>query len=249
METESLAIAPLVEGAASPEPAVDRLQSFIEAGGPVVLILIALSVIALALIILKLWQFRAARLGDRRTAAEVLGLYRAGKPRDALALAARSRNPVVEVVASAIRGRLRPDLPEPTVREEVTRLGLDRLEALRAHLRPLEIIASIAPLLGLFGTVLGMINAFHALEAAGSQVDPATLSGGIWEALLTTAVGLAVAMPVFILHNWLERIVDRTSHEMEDLATRVFTADLSAAIEEAPHHAAERARAAFAAGE
>jgi biopolymer transport protein ExbB len=206
-------------------------------------------VIALALIILKLWQFRAARLGDRRTAAEMLGLYRAGKPRDALTLAARSRNPVVEVVASAIRGRLRPDLAEPTVREEVMRLGLDRLEALRAHLRPLEIIASLSPLLGLFGTVLGMIDAFHALEAAGSQVDPATLSGGIWEALLTTAVGLVVAMPVFVAHNWLERIVERTSHEMEDLATRAFTVDLSAGIEEASRHAAQPARAALAAGE
>ena len=66
--------------------------------------------------------------------------------------------------------------------------------------------------------------------------------------VMFTAV-LAVAMPVFVVHNWLERVVDRTGHEMEDLATRVFTVDLAVGIEEAPHHAAQRARAALAAGE
>jgi biopolymer transport protein ExbB len=248
METESATTMALTEGALSPEPGLARLQGFVDAGGPVVLILIALSVVALALIILKLWQFQSARLGDRRHALEALRLYREGRATDALALAARTRNPAAEVVAAAIRGRMRPDLSEAKVREEVTRLGLERLEHLRSHLRPLEIIAAIAPLLGLFGTVLGMIDAFHALEAAGSQVNPATLSGGIWEALLTTAVGLAVAMPVYIAHNWLERTVDRAAHQMEDLATRVFTADLSAPMQEAPRHAGESARPAFAAG-
>jgi biopolymer transport protein ExbB len=56
-------------------------------------------------------------------------------------------------------------------------------------------------LLGLFGTVLGMVEAFRQLELAGSQVDPAVLSGGIWQALLTTAVGLAVAIPAVLAHN------------------------------------------------
>nr|WP_281413132.1 MotA/TolQ/ExbB proton channel family protein [Marivibrio halodurans] len=121
-------------------------------------------------------------------------------------------------------------LPEAMVREEVMRYGASALEALRAWFRPLEVIASLAPLLGLFGTVLGMISAFQQLEAAGNQVNPAILSGGIWEALLTTAAGLAVAIPTVVLLNWLERRVDRLAHEMDDLVTRVFTEDLTDSI-------------------
>lgn len=67
---------------------------------------------------------------------------------------------------------------------------------------------SFAPLLGLFGTVLGMISAFQALQEAGSQVDPSILAGGIWVALLTTAVGLAVAMPTSVVLSWLEARMD-----------------------------------------
>jgi len=113
------------------------------------------------------------------------------------------------------------------VREEVARYGGDALYSLRSLFRPLEVIGSLAPLLGLFGTVLGMIEAFRQLEGAGAQVDPAILSGGIWVALLTTAVGLAVAMPAVALLNWLERRVDGLAHEMNMVVTQVFTEDLS----------------------
>ena len=85
-------------------------------------------------------------------------------------------------------------------------------------------IATLSPLLGLFGTVIGMIDAFQQLESAGSAVDPSILSGGIWVALLTTAAGLAVAIPSIILLNYLEGIAEKYKAEMEDSITRVFTA-------------------------
>ena len=69
-----------------------------------------------------------------------------------------------------------------------------------------------------------MIDAFQQLEAAGSSVDPAILSGGIWVALLTTAAGLAVAIPTIILLNYLEGVAEKYKSEMEDSITRVFTA-------------------------
>src|SRR5690606_18473650 len=168
----------------------------------------------------------------------------------ALALASRSPNPVARVLVRAINGRSRRDLSEALVREEVVRYGGDLLEALRGWFRPLEVIASLAPLLGLFGPVLGMMSAFPQLEQAGSQVNPATLSGGIWEALLTTAVGLAVAMPVIVLLNWLGRRVDCLAHEMDSLVTQVFTEDLSYVLraEENSHGPAEPRPAALAAG-
>ena len=83
-----------------------------------------------------------------------------------------------------------------------------RFARLERGLGTLENIAQLAPLLGLFGTVLGMIEAFQALQSAGSQVDPSILAGGIWVALMTTAAGLAVAMPTSIIHSWLEARMD-----------------------------------------
>ena len=134
------------------------------------------------------------------------------------------------------------------MREEVARHVGVVLESLRTGFRPLEVISSLAPLLGLFGTVLGMIEAFRRLEEAGNQVNPAILSGGIWEALLTTAVGLAVAIPVVVLLNWLERRVDRVTHEMDNIVARVFTVDLSENQETVKCHASTRFRDISAVG-
>ena len=128
-----------------------------------------------------------------------------------------------------------------------------RLEVLRLHLRVLDVIAALSPLLGLFGTVLGMIEAFREMAAAGNQVDPAVLSGGIWEALLTTAVGLAVAIPVVVALNWLERRVDRLAQRMDSVVTRLFTEDLSrdadAPSQEAADHDPTRLHPRAKAGE
>ena len=114
-------------------------------------------------------------------------------------------------------------LSEETVKEEVVRVASLQLDSLRSGLRTLALIASLSPLIGLLGTVIGMIEAFQALEAAGSRVDPAILSGGIWVALLTTAAGLVVAIPAAVAHNWFEGAVYRCRRAMEDAATQVFT--------------------------
>jgi len=197
-------------------------------GGPVVMLLLGLSVVALTLVLVKLYQFQRARLWRREPARQALALWQQGEVDEALAVADASANPSAQALARAIRG-VRRGLPEAIVREEVLRYGSDALFQLRRGFRPLEVIGSLAPLLGLLGTVLGMIEAFRQLEAAGNKVNPAILSGGIWEALLTTAVGLCVAIPVVAVLNWLERVVDQLAHEMDDLVTQVFTEDLSAA--------------------
>ena len=192
-------------------------------GGPVVLILLAMSVFALAIVFLKVYQFRTLRIGDTGAVREALAHWRSGSGNAALRALDGVRNPIGEVLDFAIRCRMRGDLAEWAVREEAARMGDDVLENLRIYLRPLETIAQLAPLLGLFGTVLGMIEAFRQLEQAGSRVDPAILSGGIWEALLTTAVGIAVAIPTVAAFGWFDRAVDRFGHEMENAVTQVFT--------------------------
>lgn len=231
------ATAALLAPTSSNASAVEDLRVFLNTGGPVVMVLLALSVLALTLVLAKLIQFRRCRIGDRASARQALSLWRAGRTDPALALASASPNPASQALARALRGH-RHKVPEAIVREEVLRYGNSALFELRRGLRPLEVIGSLAPLLGLLGTVLGMIEAFRQLEAAGNQVNPAILSGGIWEALLTTAVGLTVAIPVVALLNWLERRIDHLAQEMDDVVTQAFTVDLGAAISAAEPAAA-----------
>ncbi|MBK5937469.1 MAG: MotA/TolQ/ExbB proton channel family protein [Halorhodospira halophila] len=202
---------------------IERLMALLDDGGPVLTLLAILSVFTLALILIKLWQFTAARLYDRRTLNEALAAWRAGQTQEALQRLEASKHLGAEPLAVAMRGRLESPDDQERIREEVTRLASGRLEQLRAYLRGLEAIGVLSPLLGLLGTVLGMIEAFRQLEAAGSQVDPSMLSGGIWEALLTTAAGLALAIPAVAALTWLERIVERFRHRVEDSVTQVFT--------------------------
>lgn len=206
---------------------LDRLNDKLLVGGPVVILLALMSIIAITIIVAKLMQFRGVGISDYRAAREALSLYKRGNEPAALAATRRSRSPVARVVRRTLELKRRRDLPESLLREEVMQYGADTLEELRSHLRTLEVIASLAPLLGLFGTVLGMIEAFRALEAAGNQVNPALLSGGIWQALLTTAVGLGVAMPVMVALNWFERLVDRQAQEMDSVVTRILILDPS----------------------
>ncbi len=191
--------------------ALARSNELIAAGGPVVVLLLALSVLAMAIVMAKLWQLAAAGLGQRRALAALGEHCRRGDAARALRDARSLRGPAGAILANLIEG-LQAGREESRLRESGTAMVADLGEGLRSWMRPLEVIAALAPLIGLFGTVLGMIEAFAQLEAAGSQVNPAILSGGIWVALLTTAVGLAVAIPTVAAFNWLERRIERFEH-------------------------------------
>lgn len=198
-------------------------QGLMSDGGPVVAILLAMSVLGLAIVLMKLGQF--LRLGLQRTGfiGKALTAWREGDVEGALDAVDGQPNPIADVMRVAMDG-IRRQEPEYQVREEALRVGVACVERLRSNLRLLEIIATLSPLLGLLGTVLGMIEAFQQLETASAgQVDPAVLSGGIWEALLTTAVGLAVAIPATAVLSLFERAVERFKHRLEDALTRVFT--------------------------
>jgi biopolymer transport protein ExbB len=202
--------------------AYGAIHSLFEAGGAVILLLLLFSIVVVAVVLMKLAQFAAVRLWSSRAVDAAIALHVAGRAREALALLARSRHPAALPVAVAIEG-VDGGAGEALVRVEAGRLAAAALQALRSRLRILEVIGAVAPLVGLLGTVLGLISAFQALETAGAQVSPATLSGGIWEALVTTACGLAVAIPAVMLGSWLEGFVDRAHHATEDALTRVFT--------------------------
>lgn len=207
-------------------PELSSAHGLIEDGGSVVVMLLAMSTLVIALTLLKLWQFQRLRIFKKQTTKLALQYYRSGDARGALAILGKCPNPNSQLLKLGIQARTN-NLDEQAVKEELACYGQETLAHLRGKLRILEVIAAIAPLLGLFGTVLGMIEAFQQLQSAGNQVNPAMLSGGIWVALLTTACGLAVAMPTVIVVNWLERQLEHLANDMSLTANRLFTPDLS----------------------
>lgn len=179
------------------ETLMARLTDLIDLGGPVIALLLALSVAVLALILFKLWQFRALGVGRHAAIDRALTEWDAGRADRADEALRASRNHLAPVLEEALMG-------DPDLKSRLTAMAENRLARIERGFRLLDSIAQIAPLLGLFGTVLGMIDAFRALQAAGDAVDPSVLAGGIWVALLTTAAGLAVAMPTTLALSWFE---------------------------------------------
>ena len=174
----------------------EAIQRAADLGGPVVLILGAVSLVTLAVVIYKLWQFAASGVGRHAALRQAVEAWDAGDRAGARAALDRSRSylrPVIDMAMSGQRDAQRLEAEAET-----------RFARLEKGFRLLDSVAQLAPLLGLFGTVLGMISAFQALQDAGSQVDPSILAGGIWVALLTTAVGLVVAMPTAVILSWFE---------------------------------------------
>ena len=210
-------------GKTAPESA-GAIQQLFDLGGPIVMILMVLSVVALAIVLVKLFQFFRGRLLRHAFIRRALLAWSSGKPDTALDILAKARNPIARVLQTAMSHMLYAGGSEALAREESSRIATDELKALNSYLRGLELIASLAPLIGLLGTVVGMIIAFQDLQATGSRADPGILAGGIWQALLTTAVGLSIAVVVSGILSVLESAVDRTHHAMEDALTRVFTA-------------------------
>lgn len=226
LPAEPVPLSPPAEGFAGWLPdrlSFDEILFFLEVGGPVVALLLLMSLLATTLVVAKLLQFRAHDLGATAPVLEAAARLRRGERKAAMTVIERSRHPVAAMVRlAAATGDAGPDW----LRTELTRVGRNQLAALRSHVRGLEIIAALAPLLGLFGTVLGMIGAFSAMEAAGGAVDPTVLSGGIWQALMTTAVGLAVAMPTVAAVALLERRVERVAELMDDVTAQLLTPPL-----------------------
>lgn len=198
-------------------PAVELLDK----GGIAIWAIAALSVLTVAIILWKIWRFAAYGIWRRGKAAEAVALWQDHRDHEALALARSGKGLRARVAATAMQCQAEA-WREQDAREETIRVAKGVLAEARSGLRVLELIATIAPLLGLFGTVLGMIAAFQTLQATGAQADPSALAGGIWEALLTTAAGMAVAIPASAALTWFESVTDRLRLDMEDIATRVF---------------------------
>ena len=198
-------------------------------GGAVVGVLLVLSIVALAVILIKIAQFyKAGIYASQRNRAQlldpVLQLIRNGKYAESQGLLEKQRGPLARMLEGGLLASWQNHRRANEVEEEIGRIGGNQLVAMQSYFRWLEVIGNIAPLLGLLGTVMGMITAFQQLELAGSKVNPSILAGGIWEALLTTQVGLMVAIPVVTVLNLLESRLDQYRQIMRDVSARLMSA-------------------------
>lgn len=199
------------------------------AGGWVGWILIAMSVVVGTVIAVKLLQFHALRLRGGFAPEQALSAIERHQGAELHAEIRRQPHPRAVVLDHYLNLVQQQRLPQAALLDELQRVAMRQLDAMGNHLRIVDVSAMLAPLLGLFGTVLGMIDAFQAMESAGSQVSPQLLSGGIWTALLTTAIGLAVAMPATIALNALERKIEICARQLQDDIARLATFMSSAA--------------------
>jgi len=209
----------------------DHAEPLLSNGGPVMWLLVALAVIAALIVFAKWIQF--AYLGINRSdfIHSAIGHWRKGNYMPAInTLGNHQKRPASQVVEAAMSGLI-DQRSTDTVKDEVTRVAKLQVARLRSWLTPLELIAKISPLVGLLGTILGVMAAFRQLEQAGGQASLSLLSGGIWQALLTTALGLMIAIPTFVIHQWFERRIERSANLMQDSATQVLTSGPTTAID------------------
>ncbi len=195
----------------------------LERGGPALWAIGALSVVGLAVILWKVWRLLRTGAWRGAKARRAVRLFLEDRPAEALAAARTGRGLRARLVAATLAALLERGYDAALAREEASRVAKGLLAEARSGLRALETIVTVAPLLGLFGTVLGMIEAFRALQATGARADPSTLAGGIWEALLTTAAGMAVAIPAALALAWFEAVIAGLRRDMEDMASRLLT--------------------------
>lgn len=188
------------------------MLELIALGGPVMVALIISSVLALAISLERIWYFYRTRVDSDDLMEEIKLALQQGKVLEAVQIAKRTPGQVAAVIAAGIAYH---DRSREEVKERLEEVGREELFNMERRLVTLETITTVAPLLGLLGTVTGIIRTFQVLGASGGFVQsPAEISAGIAEALLTTAAGLVVAIPTLAVHNWIVNTIDRRVADM-----------------------------------
>jgi len=187
------------------------MWEIVRAGGPFMWPLILCSVIAVAIIAERLWKLQERRVMPPELSRKVWTLIESGQVNDRVIAALEQNSVLGRLLAVGLSNRHRG---RQVLMERLEDAGRHAIHDLERFLNTLGTIAGVSPLLGLLGTVTGIIKAFEAL-AAGGIGDPRALSGGISEALITTAAGLCVAIPALIAFRYLRGRVDALVVQME----------------------------------
>lgn len=205
---------------------------FMRKGGPVMWVIFLCSVVALAVVIERLLQLNRARIDTRKFMNDISSLLKRNRIMEAIEMCNKTPGPISQVMKAGI---LKHDRSRPEIREAIEDAALGEIPALEKNLTVLATIAHITPLLGLLGTVMGMLQCFQTIEqksTALQPVNPKDLAGGVWVALLTTVFGLCVAIPTYVAYNYLVTKVNGFVLDMEKNATDLVNLLLSRREEE-----------------
>ncbi len=204
------------------------LPKLLSSGGPVIWVILFTSAVAVAVFVERVLHYHRARINSTEFLNGVRNVLKRGNVVEALSICDATPGPVARLVKTAILNR---DHGRERVRESLDDAGLAEVPRLEEKLNLLATIAQIAPLLGLLGTVLGFINMFTKMTAAGLHANVGELSEGIWQALICTAAGLAVAIPSYAGYNYLVSRVNDIVLDMEKAATEIINI-----VDESPEH-------------
>jgi biopolymer transport protein ExbB len=199
------------------------LTELLEKGGIVMPIILTLSVYVVAVIIYKIYQFCSTGVFANAFIDKILEAIDSKKISEAMNIANEHKGPIARVIEVTINTIGNRGISEEKRVRLIESAGIREIRIYENHMRGLEMVANISPLLGLLGTVTGMVKVFAGISQTGSGVDPALLAGGIWEALLTTVVGLAVAIPALAAHYILESRIDTIRAELKEAVMSVIT--------------------------
>lgn len=194
------------------------MWELVTAGGWLMVPILLCSALALAIVLERLWALRAGAVNPPRLTRQVPELAAAPSLDERALAALRADSPLGRILAVGLASRSES---RAVIRERIEEAGRHVVHELERYLNTLGTIAAVTPLLGLLGTVIGMIKVFAAITATGVG-DARALAGGISEALLTTAAGLCVAIPALILYRYLRGRVEELVVGMEAEAIRLM---------------------------
>ena len=195
------------------------MWEFMQKGGPIMWPILLCSVLAFAIVIERLLRLRQEQIDTKSFMEQIAKSLKRNKVMEALDLCDRTGGPIAAILKAGI---LKHDRTRNEIREAIEDASIHEVPRLERNLPVLATIAHVAPLLGLLGTVTGLVEAFQVIESkatALNPVNPGDLAGGIWEALLTTVFGLCVAIPTYVVYNYLVSRVDGFVLDMERSAT------------------------------
>ncbi|MGD9231768.1 MAG: MotA/TolQ/ExbB proton channel family protein [Desulfobacterales bacterium] len=186
---------------------------FLSKGGVLVIPILFCSVMALAIFLERVVRFTRMRNRGRGLEKKIVDRLKNKQDQKAHELAKKSNSPMGRVLCQALEVK---DHDRETLETVIVHASEEEVRGLSRYLQALATIGNITPLLGLLGTVIGMIKAFMVIQEMGGKVNAAVLAGGIWEAMMTTALGLSVALPTMVAHSYLLSRVDKYEAWLQD---------------------------------
>src|SRR3989454_7346352 len=195
------------------------LPKLLAHGGPMMWLLLLVSGVAMAVFIERLLHYHRAQINSSEFINGVRTVLRRENVVEAISICDATPGPVARLVKAAILNR---EKGREQVREALEEAGLLEVPRLEEKLNLLATIAQISPIIGLLGTVVGFIHIFSVLQEQGLNAHPTLLAGGVWQALICTAFGLAIAIPSYAGYNYLVSRVNSIVLDMEKASTEIL---------------------------